>query len=148
MIVGGHITIASGNEAADQAFFRDILKLPNVDAGGGYIIFRLPPCEVAMHDGDGTHTLHLMCEDMDEFVAAMSEIGVATTEPSAQSWGIMTNVTLPGGGALHVYQPAHKHPPQPAARMRKAAPKVKKNAAKKKALARPTKKKKKVRKAR
>jgi len=144
MIVGGHITIASKDEAADKAFFRDVLKLPNVDAGGGYFIFGLPPCEVAVHEGDGRHTLHLMCEDMDDFVAAVRDLGVTISEPTTQSWGIMTELTLPGGGALSVYQPRHKHPKQPGAKKkaaRKAAP------AKKKALMKKTTKKAPARKA-
>jgi len=145
MIVGGHITIASSNPEADMAFFRDMLKLPNVDAGGGYMIFGLPPCEVAVHGGDAGHALHLMCEDMDEFRAAMDEIGIETTEPQTQMWGIITDVTLPGGDTLHVYQPSHKHPPAPKPKAaRKTAPKAKKAASKKTSARKATKKAKKT----
>lgn len=134
MIVGGHITIASSNPDADTAFFRDMLKLPNVDAGGGYIIFGLPACEVAVHGGKVAHTLHLMCEDMDEFRESMKEIAIATSEPQSQSWGIITELTLPGGDTIHVYQPSHKHPPQATARRKPARKPARKPTAKKKAV--------------
>jgi hypothetical protein len=148
MIVGGHITIASSDEAADKAFFRDVLKLPNVDAGGGYIIFGLPPCEIAVHEGGGGHTLHLMCEDMNDFLEAVRKLGMEASEPLTQMWGVMTKVTLPGGGGLSVYEPRHKHPKQPGVKTKaslktaakKAAPKRKKAPAKKSA-AKKTKKK-------
>ena len=132
MIVGGHITIASSNPEADMRFFRDLLKLPNVDAGGGYIIFGLPPCEVAVHGGEEGHTLYLMCENMDKFLTAIREQGIEASDPQNQSWGVMTEITLPGGDTLHVYEPAHKHPPAPKLKAaRKPAPKTKKRVAKK-----------------
>src|ERR1700722_20478502 len=100
MIVGGHITIPSANEEADKAFFRTVLNLPNVDAGGGYLIFGLPPCEVAIHGGSdtGAHTLHLMCEDIGEFLETMEELGIEASPATEQMWGFLSNVTLPGGG--------------------------------------------------
>ena len=98
MIIGGHITIASKDEAADKAFFRDMLKLPTIDAGGGYLISGLPPCEIAVHGGPGIgHTLHLMCADMEKFLDRMAALGIAAKPAQKQSWGMMTEVTLPGG---------------------------------------------------
>jgi hypothetical protein len=116
MIIGGHITIPSKDEAADKLFFRDVLKLPTIDAGGGYLISGLPPCEVAVHGGPGAgHTLHLMCADIEKFLDRMTELGIAAKPAQKQSWGMMTEVTLPGGGTIAVYQPAHKHPKHPVA---------------------------------
>ena len=127
MIVGGHISIPSANHEADRAFFREILNLPVVDAGGGYLIFGLPPSEVAIHEGgDGSHMLHLMCADVEAFLERMSELGIATTPVQEQMWGLLTNVTLPGGGKLTVYEPTHKRPKQAAVRSAKKSKTTKK----------------------
>jgi len=125
MIIGGHIMIQSTQEGADKAFFRDVLKLPTVDAGGGFLIFGIPPSDVAVHaaDKDGGHELFLMCDDVEKFLADMTKRGVQTAPVQRQMWGIVTAVTLPGGGKLSVYQPLHKRP-KPAGAKR-AAPKKK-----------------------
>jgi hypothetical protein len=134
MIIGAHIMLQSRDEAADKAFLSDVLNLGSVDAGGGFMIFGIPPAEVAIHGSDRNdlHQLYLMCEDIEDFVAEMAERAIAFTPPSSQGWGTMTEVTLPGGGKLGVYQPHHKRPkhsiPKPA---RKA---VAKKAAKKKSV--------------
>jgi hypothetical protein len=141
MIIGAHIMLHSRDEAADRAFLSDVLNLGSVDAGGGYMIFGVPPAEVAIHGSDRNdlHQLYFICEDIEDFVAEMAERAIAFTPPSFQGWGTMTEVTLPGGGKLGVYQPHHKRPkhsaPKPA---RKAAAKkaAKKTAAKKKTVKR------------
>ena len=146
MIVGGHITIPSKDEAADKAFFRDVLKLPTIDAGGGYLISGLPPCEVAVHGGPGTgHTLHLMCADIEMFLDRMAERGIAAKPAQKQSWGMMTEVTLPGGGTIAVYQPAHKHPKHPTVKVAKITKTAKNKSAPKTARAKSKKRTKKKR---
>lgn len=112
MIIGAHSIIYSRDAEADRAFFRDVLKFPSVDAGEGWLIFALPPAEVAIHpdDKNGAHELYLMCDDIEEFVAAMKERAVPCTAPQNRGWGILTQVTLPGGGSLGVYQPRHPSP--------------------------------------
>lgn len=136
MIIGAHVMLHSRDEAADRAFLSDVLKFGSVDAGGGFMIYGIPPAEMAIHGSDRNdlHQLYLMCEDMDDFVAEMTEHAIAFTPPSFQGWGTMTEITLPGGGKLGVYEPHHKRPKQPAAkRARKAAKKAsaKKGTAKK-----------------
>ena len=113
MINGAHIIIYSTDPEADRAFFRDTLELPNVDVGRGWLIFGLPPSEVAVHPAEtgGKHELYFMCEDIDEFVAGMSARGVATSEIEEQPWGRLIVVTLPGSGEIGVYQPKHDRPP-------------------------------------
>jgi hypothetical protein len=133
MIVGGHVMIQSRNEAADKAFFRDVLKLPHVDAGGGFLLFALPPSEFAIHEADANdaHELYLMCENMADFLEAMEEVGVAFSEPTNRGWGTMTSLVLPGGGKLGVYQPHHARPHKVAKAATAKRAKVKKRVAKK-----------------
>jgi hypothetical protein len=127
MIIGAHIMIQSMNDKADQAFLTDILKLKSVDAGNGFLIFAVPPAEVALHEADanGAHEFFFMCEDIGDFVEMMEESGIAHTPPANRGWGTLTEVTLPGGGKLGVYQPHHKRPKHPAAPAKKAKKSVK-----------------------
>ena len=113
MIIGAHSIIYSKDPDADRAFLRDVLGMPNVDAGHGWLIFGLPPAEVAVHpsENNGVHELYLMCDDIEVFVAAMKEANVSCDEAHNQGWGRLTRVTLPGGGKLGVYQPLHERPP-------------------------------------
>ena len=112
MITGAHSIIYSTNPEADRAFFRDILYLPHVDAGHGWLIFGLPPAEVAFHPSDknNLHEFYLICDDIKKFVPAVSKRGIQCDDIQDQGWGILTHITLPGGGKLGVYQPRHARP--------------------------------------
>ncbi|MBK6477677.1 MAG: extradiol dioxygenase [Saprospiraceae bacterium] len=112
MITGVHTIIYSEDAEADKAFFRDILKLTNVDVGHGWLIFGLPPSELAVHpSGDSQHhEIYLMCEDINAFVQQLSEHKVACSVVQDQGWGLLTELILPGGGKLGVYQPRHERP--------------------------------------
>jgi hypothetical protein len=112
MIIGAHVMLQSRNPSADKAFFGGVLNLPSVDAGGGFLIFGVPPAEVAIHDSDrnDVHQLYLMCEDAGRFVKEMQRLGIACTEPAQQRWGTLFEITLPGGGKLGVYEPHHPRP--------------------------------------
>jgi hypothetical protein len=118
MIIGAHVMIQSSDDAADKAFFREVLGLPNVDAGNGFLIFAVPASEIAVHEGstDGQHQLFLMCDDVESFIDEMNDSNTACTPAQNQGWGIITQVTLPGGGKLAVYQPLHKRPKAKAVR--------------------------------
>ncbi len=75
MLIGAHSVIYSTKADADRAFLRDVLKLPNIEAGGGYLIFGLPPAEVAVHPSgknDG-HEFYLMCDDVGALIAEMKQ---------------------------------------------------------------------------
>lgn len=113
MINGAHIVIYSTAPDADRAFFRDILKLPNVDVGHGWLIFALPPSEVAVHPHDTSmaHELYLMCDDIKQTVADLQKHGVACAEVSDEGWGLLSSFRLPGGGGIGFYQPRHDRPP-------------------------------------
>ena len=112
MIVGTHAIIYSKNAEADKEFFKNVLQLTNVDVGNGWLIFGLPPSEVAVHpatDND-RQELYLMCDDIKSFVEAMSKHNINCSELQDQGWGILTQLRLPGGGSLGVYQPRHERP--------------------------------------
>jgi hypothetical protein len=112
MIIGAHSVIYSMNPEADRAFFRDVLQMPNVDVGCGWLIFGLPPSEVAVHPSDKNdmHEFYLMCDDVEALIVAMKERDIACGPVQNQGWGLLTQVTLPGGGKLGIYQPCHVRP--------------------------------------
>ena len=112
MINGAHCMIYSTDADADRTFFRDVLKLPNVDAGGGWLIFGLPPTELAVHpaDANNTHALYLMCNDLDDVISSLNGANVHRSPISQQSWGRSTGITLPSGGVVGLYQPTHQRP--------------------------------------
>jgi len=121
MITGAHVVIYSRDAQADRAFFRDVLGFPSVDAGGGWLIFALPPAEVAVHpdERNGRHELYLMCDDVDAVVRMLKSKGVSSRPVQDEGWGLLTSLTLPGGGELGLYQP--KHPSPTGAARRQAA---------------------------
>ena len=111
MITGAHSIIYSIDPEADRTFFRDVLKFPYVDVGHGWLIFGLPPAEVAVHPADEEmHEFYLMCDDVNAFVAQMAKQKIACDAVATQPWGMLTRITLPGGGKLGVYQPRHARP--------------------------------------
>ncbi|MDQ6624317.1 MAG: extradiol dioxygenase [Verrucomicrobiota bacterium] len=113
MINGAHSIIYSSNPEADRAFLRDVLQLPHVDVGHGWLIFGLPPAEVAIHPGEKNdhHEFYFMCDDLDLFMREMSSNGLRCGEAHDEPWGRVTQVALPGGGKIGVYQPRHPRPP-------------------------------------
>jgi len=112
MIIGAHSIIYSRNPEADRAFLKDVLQLTNVDVGHGWIIFGLPPSEVAVHPGEknDVHEFYLMSNDIESFVAEMKKHNIDCSPTQQMGWGLLTQVTLPGGGKLGVYQPRHERP--------------------------------------
>lgn len=118
MITGAHVILSSTDAGADRAFLKDVFGLKGLDAGGGWLIFALPPAELAVHPAEqgDEHELYLMCDDVGAFVAAMGKRGVVCDAVSEQRWGRLTRLTLPGGGHLGVYEPTHARPPAPRAK--------------------------------
>jgi hypothetical protein len=112
MITGAHSIIYSTNPDADRAFLRDVLRFPHVDVGGGWLIFGLPPAEVAVHPSEenDVHEFYLMCDDIEAFVAEMKNHNVVSSSVQNLGWGLLTQITLPGGGKLGIYQPRHARP--------------------------------------
>lgn len=112
MITGAHSIIYSRKPELDRAFMRDVLKLPCIDAGVGWLIFGLPPSEVAFHDSNRNNQeeFYLMCDDMDDLVAQMKKKAILCSKIQRLHWGLLTKVKLPGGGNLKIYQPLHARP--------------------------------------
>jgi len=109
MINGAHVIIYSKDADADRAFLKDVLGFHSVDAGYGWLIFALPPAEVACHPGEenNQHQLYLMCADLAQTVAALDAKGIQCTEVQEVPWGRLTQIKLPSGGLLGLYQPTH-----------------------------------------
>jgi len=116
MITGMHAIVFSTDAEKVRAFFADVLNLRSVDAGGGWLIFALPPAELAVHptDGAGRHELYLMCDDIEATLADLRAKGVEVAgEVSDQGWGLLAAIRLPDGEEFPIYQPRHPSPRQP-----------------------------------
>jgi hypothetical protein len=112
MITGAHSILYSTSPVADRAFLRDVLKLTHVDVGDGWLIFGLPPSEVAVHpsESNDVREFYLMCDDVEALIAEMEKRRIACAPVQDQGYGLFTRITLPGGGKLDVYQPRHARP--------------------------------------
>ena len=110
MINGVHVIFYSTDPEADRAFIRDVLGFPWVDASGDWLIFKLPPAEVAVHptDGLGRHECYLMCDDLAHLLDELTARGVTiSSPPSRQGWGLLASIKLPSGSDPSIYQPHH-----------------------------------------
>ena len=117
MLLGAHCLIYTADPDADRDFFRDILKFPFVDTGGNWLIFKMPPSEMALHpldEGDSGEPgimrteLYFMCEDLDKTIAELSAKGIECAEVAEERWGKRTSIVLPSGGKVGLYQPYHE----------------------------------------
>jgi hypothetical protein len=113
MITGVHAILYSRHVDSVRAFLREVLEFPSIDAGGGWPIFAGPPLELAVHptDGEPEHELYLMCDDVYAVTAKLAERGVVTTMPiTDRGWGLVTQLRLPGGDEIGLYEPRHPSP--------------------------------------
>lgn len=112
MINGAHVVIYSKNAEADRKFIADILDFGAVDAGHGWLIFKLPTAEAAVHPAsqNNHHELYLMCPDLKKEIEFLRAKGVQCEEPTEASWGHITKMSLPGGGKIALYEPKHPRP--------------------------------------
>ena len=116
MITGLHAIAFSPEAEKVRAFFADVLGLPSVDAGGGWLIFAMPPAELAVHPGDGQtrYEPYLMCDDIQATLAELRAKGAEVAqEASDRGWGIVAAIRLPDGSELGIYEPKHPLPPRP-----------------------------------
>jgi catechol 2,3-dioxygenase-like lactoylglutathione lyase family enzyme len=110
MIKGAHVILYSTDAEADRVFIRDVLGFAGVDTGGGWLIFKLPPAEIAVHptEGLGKHECYLMCDDIEQTLADLTTKGVEISrQVSRESWGLLASIKLPSGADLSIYQPRH-----------------------------------------
>ena len=109
MITGAHAIIFSDKSDEVRAFLRDLIGLRSVDAGRGWLLFALPPAELAVHpaDGGGRQELYLMCDDLEATIAELGAKGVEFGPVSDQGWGRLSSIKLPDGAELALYQPRH-----------------------------------------
>ena len=109
MIFGAHVIVHSADASADRTFFRDVLEFPSVNAGHDWLIFMLPPAELAVHPADqnGLHELYFMCDDLRSEMDALLQKGVICSEVEEARWGSVTKIRLPGGGQVGLYEPKH-----------------------------------------
>jgi predicted enzyme related to lactoylglutathione lyase len=115
VISGIHAILYSRQAESVQAFFRDVLELPFVDAGEGWPIFAGPPMELAVHPTaeEPEHELYLMCDDVHALTAKLAERGIEMTMPIAdRGWGLVTSLRLADGEEIGLYQPKHPSPIQ------------------------------------
>src|SRR3954469_5072542 len=114
MINGAHAIIYAKDAAKARAFFKDVLGWPSVDAGRGWLIFALPPAEVAAHPAEGnagTHQMYLMCDNINNTGAELKAKGVEFVgDISDQRWGMLATLRIPGGGEMGIYEPKHPIP--------------------------------------
>jgi len=120
MLNGAHILLFSDDAEADRKFFRDVLEWSFVDAGHGWLIFKLPPGEAAVHpsamDNRPLHhenrmlgaSLYLMCDDLEGEIKALKEKKVECAPITQENWGSRTAIKLPSGGEIGLYQPKHR----------------------------------------
>ena len=108
MITGAHVVLFSRDAEADRVFLSETLGLSSVDAGGGWLLFALPPAEAAVHPADSSGAeLFFMCDDLSAEIATPARRGVGCSEPQSERWGTVTRITLPSGGSIGLYQPRH-----------------------------------------
>jgi predicted enzyme related to lactoylglutathione lyase len=113
MITAVHALMYSKQSEQVRAFFRDVLEWPHVDDGSGWLIFAMPPSELAAHptENEPMTELYLMCDDIEATVKELSDKGVKTTGPvTDQGWGLVTSIVIAEGETMGLYQPRHKSP--------------------------------------
>ena len=110
MINGAHVIVYSQDADADRSFVRDTLGFAGVDAGDGWLIFKLPPAELAVHpaDGEAMHELYLMCDDIENVINGLVAKGTEVASPiSDEGWGLLASIRMPSGAELPLYEPRH-----------------------------------------
>jgi predicted enzyme related to lactoylglutathione lyase len=108
-IIGAHSIVYTSEPDAVRAIFRDVFGWSHIDAGGGWLIFALPPAEVGVHPADApSHELSLVCDDLSATIEELRAKGVEVVgEPSEEGWGVTVKLALPGDLELLLYEPRH-----------------------------------------
>jgi hypothetical protein len=108
VVFGAHVVLYSRDAEADRRFLAESVGLDSVDAGHGWLVFAMPPSEVAVHPAEAAGSeLYLMCDDLTAEMAALATCGVSCSAIEEARWGSITKIALPGGGEIGLYQPRH-----------------------------------------
>jgi hypothetical protein len=108
MIKGVHALFYTTEPEAARAFFRDKVGLPNIDAGGGWLIFQVPEGDVGFHPSDRAfHGISFYCDDLEATMKDCAARGVTFSPIVEEDWGRVTTFELPGGGPVQLYQPKY-----------------------------------------
>jgi hypothetical protein len=108
-ITGAHGLVYTSEPEAVRAVFRDVFGWEHVDAGDGWLIFKLPPAELGVHPADaGAHELTLICDDIAATMTELRAKGIEFSgEPEDKGFGMGATMLLPGGAELLLYEPRH-----------------------------------------
>jgi len=115
MITAVHSLVYADDAPAARDFFRDVLGWPSVDTGGGWLIFRTGPSELAAHPTSGEgwstpqhHEISLMCDNLEATMAELADRGATFSGGvQDQGWGLVTTLEVPGAGGMLLYEPKH-----------------------------------------
>jgi hypothetical protein len=121
MITGVHALVYADDHEAARAFFRDVLQVPHADVGGGWLIFKTGPSELATHpnrwgDGPGDHVdesydVSLMCDDLAATIEELRGRGAELDgDVVEQPWGHTVRVKVPGARPVLIYEPTYDPP--------------------------------------
>jgi hypothetical protein len=114
-ITGAHVLLYSSEPEKVRAIMRDVFGWKHVDAGGGWLIFGLPPAEIAVHPAEGAtfdaghrHQFTLMCDNLQTTITELTAKGVEVAgEPHNERWGVHVMLDFPGGLTVMLYEPHH-----------------------------------------
>jgi len=109
MFSGSHVVIFSSEPEADRVLMAKLMGRHAVDAGEGWMIYEMPPAEVAVHPpyGEATCELHMMCDDIDRTIQQLSDLGLTYKQVEDMGYGLVSSFQLPGGTVIGFYQPRH-----------------------------------------
>ncbi len=110
MFSGSHVVIFSNDAEADRALMQRLMGGHAVDAGEGWMIYAMPPAEIAVHPpyGDNRCELHMMCDDIEETRARLAELGLESKPAEDMGYGLVSSFQMPGGTTIGFYQPRHE----------------------------------------
>ena len=114
-VIGAHVLLYTSEAEKLRATLRDVFGWKHVDAGGGWLIFALPPAELGVHPAEGPtyesgvrHQFTLMCDDIEETIRELRAKGVEVVgQPKDEGYGITVMLNLPGGLQVMLYEPRH-----------------------------------------
>jgi hypothetical protein len=114
-ITGAHVLLYTPEPERLRATLRDAFGWKHVDAGEGWLIFKLPPAELGVHPAEGPtfdsgvrHQFTLMCDNIKDTIRELRGKGIDIKgEPKDEGWGVTVMMKLPGNLDVMLYEPRH-----------------------------------------